>query len=122
MHLQATQHRLSGFYYLDSRMYTVDKLGDLLFGRALRLRLAGWILDRGERKFYQSEPITEVKGGISNIRDELARFVDLGMLVDVPPTPNDRRRYYRRTDSQLWDAIRVAVASCRESEAKTTGK
>jgi len=119
LHLRATQHRVIGFYYLDSRMYTVDKLGDQLFGRALRLRLASWILARGERKFYQSEPVSEVEGGISNIRDELARFVDLGMVVDVPPTPNDRRRYYRRTNSQLWDAIQVAVDSCRESEAKT---
>lgn len=103
-------------------MYTVDRVGDLLFGRALRLRLARWVLDQGERKFYQSEPSNEVGGGISNIRDELTRFVDLGMLVEVPPTANDRRRYYRRTESQLWDAIKVAVASIQGTEATRTGR
>src|SRR5260370_8836569 len=100
-------------------MYGGARVGDQVVGRGVRVRLASWMLARGERKFYQSEAVSEVEGGISNIRDELARFVDLGMVVDVPPTPNDRRRYYRRTNSQLWDAIQVAVDSCRESEAKT---
>jgi hypothetical protein len=41
------------------------------------------------------EPGIELRGGVCNIRDELDRFLRLGMLVEVPPTPADRRRYYR---------------------------
>jgi hypothetical protein len=102
-------------------MYSVDFVGDRLFGRGLRLRLAEWILTQGDRKFYQSEPGLELRGGVSNIRDELGRFLELGMLVEAPPTPADRRRYYRRTDSEFWTAIKAALAASEQHQQTNHG-
>jgi len=101
-------------------MYSVEFVGDRLFGRGLRLRLAAWILAQGERKFYQSEPGLDLRGGVSNIRSELDRFLQLGMLVEVPPTPADRRRYYRRTDSQFWTAIRTALSNTDQQQNRNS--
>jgi hypothetical protein len=84
----------------------VDRVGELLFGRKGRLRLALWIVRRDKPTFFQSEPPREVDVP-STVRQELGRLVDLGMLAEDRPD-GDRRIYYTRTDSSLWKIIEAA--------------
>jgi hypothetical protein len=84
----------------------VDRVGELLFGRKGRLRLALWIVRRDKPTFFQSEPPREVDVP-SAVRQELGRLVDLGMLAEDRPD-GDRRIYYTRTDSSLWKIIEAA--------------
>jgi hypothetical protein len=81
----------------------VDTLGRVLFGRSCRLRLALWILEQSDRRFYQSEPPPSVIVQ-SAAAIELQRLVSIGMLR-VSPQKERRRVYYERTNSRLWSAI-----------------
>lgn len=85
----------------------VDRVGELLFGRKGRLRLAIWILRRDKPTFFQSEPSREVDVP-SAVRQELTKLVTLGMLAEDRPE-GDRRIYYTRTDSSLWKIIEAAA-------------
>ncbi len=77
-----------------------------LFGRACRLPIALWILDRDKPRFFQSEPPTELAAQTA-LRQELARLVRAGLLVEERPD-GENRVYYVRTDSSLWEIIRTA--------------
>jgi len=81
----------------------IDELGRVLFGRACRLRLALWILEQSNRRFYQSEPPASVIVQ-SAAAIELQRLASIGML-SVASTKEHRRIYYQRTGSRLWSAI-----------------
>jgi hypothetical protein len=85
----------------------VDQVGKLLFGRACRLKLALWIACRDKPQFFQSEPPKEVILP-SDAAKELGQLVRLGMLVEERPD-GDRRVWYIRTDSRLWEIIDAAV-------------
>jgi hypothetical protein len=78
-----------------------------LFGRACRLPIAIWILKRDKPRFFQSEPPREL-GVASAVRQELARFVRVGLLDEERPDA-ENRVYYTRTDSPLWAIIKAAV-------------
>jgi DNA-binding MarR family transcriptional regulator len=87
------------------------RLGELLFGRALRLRVAAWVAARQDVLFFQGEAAKGVDYSASAVIQELDRLVELGMLVRLPRQPGDRRQYYTRTDSQLWAAVAAAVTA-----------
>ena len=109
-------------YHLESRKYNfegsrsgmvegtndVKKVGKLLFGRSLRLQLALWIVHRDELTFYQSEPAAAVGVSTSNVIEELDRLARLGMIQAVAKLAGERRQYYLRTDSPLWQVIESA--------------
>ena len=86
----------------------VKKVGKLLFGRSLRLQLALWIVHRDELTFYQSEPAAAVGVSTSNVIEELDRLARLGMIQAVAKLAGERRQYYLRTDSPLWQVIESA--------------
>jgi hypothetical protein len=46
----------------------------------------------------------------SNVRDELKRLVDLGIL-DAERPEDSARIYYVRTNSRLWEIIATAAAA-----------
>lgn len=80
-------------------------VSELLFGRRCRLPVAIWALRHPKGRFFQSEPpAAELGASPSNVREELNRLVDLGML-EVERPPGSTRVYYVRTDSRLWDVI-----------------
>jgi hypothetical protein len=95
-------------------MLPVDQVGELLFGRAMRLVLASWVLARLDPLFYQSEAALGTGFSQSNVRDELDRLIQVGMVQEIPRHRGDRRRYYLRTESPLWDAVRIVVAQTTE--------
>ena len=41
----------------------------------------------------------------SNVKAELDRFVEIGMLSDIPRSAGERRQYYVRQDSHPWWTI-----------------
>jgi hypothetical protein len=83
-----------------------DEIGHELFGRRCRLKLALWIHALSEPRFFQSQPPRDVINQ-SDAARELARLVRLGMLVEER-SGHDRRVYYIRTDSPLWEIITAA--------------
>lgn len=87
-------------------------MSELLFGRKCRLAVATWVLNHPKDRFYQSEPANSgiENASTSNIREEIARLVALGML-DVEKPDDSRRIYYVRTNSALWDVIAAALAA-----------
>lgn len=100
---------------LDSRtLHNLSTLGDSLFGRALRLRVAHWVLTHEAGTFFQGEVATGVSYSASAVAQELDRLVDLGMLIRHPRTAGDRRQYYSRTESQVWEVIQAAVEAVTE--------
>jgi hypothetical protein len=114
-----------GSQILEPSRPDVDEVGDLLFGRKLRLRLALWVLRRDDR-FYQAEAAKGVNYSASAVADELDRLVELGMLAGQPAESGDRRRYYKKLDHPLWaiiEAVDAAVGTggTGESPDTTTG-
>ncbi len=87
----------------------VDEIGQLLFGRRCRLRLALWIWRRAKADFYQSEPPREVVLQ-SDAAKELGQLVLLGM-IEKQHRENDRRIYYERLDGPLWEVIGAVAAA-----------
>ncbi|MBN3458401.1 hypothetical protein JNN96_30635 [Mycobacterium sp. DSM 3803] len=83
-------------------------VSELLFGRACRLGVAAWVLNNPKGRFFQSEPSGIARASSTNIRDELGRLVELGML-EVERPEDSRRIYYVRTNSPLWDVISAAL-------------
>jgi hypothetical protein len=98
-------------------MYNLDFIGDRLFGRALRLRVAAWVLAHEDLHFYQGEAVAGVGYSPSGVIQELDRLVELGMILRRDPTPGSRRRYYTRTDSPLWTVIRDALDAIEGDDA-----
>ena len=94
-------------------MTTADRLGDLLFGRRLRLRVAMWVSRCPDRPFYLGEVAAGVRYTPSGVRDELARLKQLGMIKRAPRQAGTRRVYYERLDSPLWAIIDSASRCVR---------
>lgn len=88
-------------------MTVETRVDEAIFGRACRLALARWILEHAEGRFFQSEPPKTVASPTA-VRQELDRFVGVGLLR-VERSKGDRRIYYVRTDSPLWEVFRTAV-------------
>jgi hypothetical protein len=85
------------------------RVSEQLFGRGCRLAVALWALVHEKGRFYQSEPPKFGSTTPSNIREELARLVELGML-DVERPPDTKKVYYVRTRSPLWRIVAEAAA------------
>jgi hypothetical protein len=85
----------------------VHEVGKLLFGRPSRLALALWVARHDKPRFFQSEPPREVISQ-GNVAEELGKLVRLGMLEEERPD-GDRRVWYNRTDSKLWNIIEAAA-------------
>ena len=64
------------------------------------------MLERPPDAFYQSEPPRNL-APLSAVRQELARFIRLGMLREERPE-GQNRVWYVVTDSDLWEVIRCA--------------
>jgi DNA-binding MarR family transcriptional regulator len=88
---------------------SLSTLGDRLFGRALRLRVAAWILSEAEESFFQGQVAAGVNYTASAVADELERLVELRMIVRHDKLAGDRRLYYSKTASPLWDIIGHAI-------------
>jgi hypothetical protein len=82
------------------------RVSDRLFGRGCRLPIAAWVRTH-DKRFTQSRPPTFGSTSRSNIREELSRFVELGMLHE--DRPGDGKVWYEMTDSPLWSIVQVAV-------------
>lgn len=82
-----------------------ETVGHVLFGRSLRLTVLLWVLEQDGTPFYQSEAADGVDDAASAVRDELERFVEVGMLTKHERTAGERRQYYSSTDSPLWAAV-----------------
>jgi len=99
-------------------------VGDRLFGRAARLIVADWVCHAEEDLFYQSEAVKGTGVPQSNVREELARLVELGMLSELPREPGERRKHYLRQPSPLWEVIRntrQAITQLSGSRAPASG-
>lgn len=92
------------------------RVSELLFGRKCRLAVAAWVLNNPKDRFFQSEPRGIEHASPTNVRDELARLVELGML-DIERPEDSRRIYYVRTRSPLWDIISAALAAIESGDA-----
>ncbi|GAA3695528.1 hypothetical protein GCM10022224_071500 [Nonomuraea antimicrobica] len=97
----------------------IGQVGRLLFGRETRLRLALWVLQLDQARFYQSEP-PRTCGAPTAVRQELTRLVDLGMLVEER-LDGGNRVYYHRSDSALWKVIEVVARVVDEGEPQGDG-
>jgi hypothetical protein len=94
--------------------FNLVTIGQELFGRGLRLLLAHWIVTLEDPVFFERQAALGVMALGSafqqgEVAKELARLERLGMLETESPssgTPGGRK-YFRRTESPLWDAIRV---------------
>ena len=87
------------------------RTGELLFGRALRLRLALWVAGREDPVFFQGEAARGVDYAASAVIQELDRLDRLGMVTRLPRSAGDRRQYYARTDSPLWTVVAATSAA-----------
>jgi hypothetical protein len=94
---------------MDTQRVDPTHVSELLFGRRCRLGVAIWALQHPKGRFFQSEPPAAALGAsASNVRDELRRLVDLGML-EVERPEESTRTYYVRTSSPLWEVIAAAA-------------
>ena len=89
-----------------SRIMNLDLtfVGAHLFGRAIRLRLAVWILELDSEMSFHAQAVTALGASTNEISQELLS-VSLGGPRNahaVRANPGDRRQYYGRTSSALW--------------------
>jgi len=90
-------------------------VGRLLFGRALRLFVAHWVLSCRGEPFYQMELVQACGRHGTNALAPLSQLMELGMVEEMPDyIPGRRRKYYRQLDHQLWAAVEVAVTAAGE--------
>jgi hypothetical protein len=81
----------------------------VLFGRALRPKLAVWVLRRQNPRFYLSEAQEAVPPQArSAVASELESLVSIDMLEEEHARAGDRRRWFRRTKSPFWRIIQTA--------------
>lgn len=82
-----------------------------LFGRALRVGLAGWVAERSGEPFYLQEAQdamrTHLGEAASGVGQELELFCRFGMLTRHP----DGRRVYfvANKNSELWEPLFCAA-------------
>jgi hypothetical protein len=102
-------------------MYSLDAVGNILFGRTARLRVAKWVFLHEDPHFYQGEAAKGANTPQSNVIDELDRLVQLGMIRKMPRGPGQRRQYYTRLNSPLWEIVGVTVRVVDKGEDGTGG-
>lgn len=92
------------------------RLAKDLFGRALRVGLAGWILDRRGEWFFQQEAQDAMRRDLSEsgsgVAKELSVFVEHGMLARHA---DGRRQYFSVVASPLWEAFAAMVIAVRQT-------
>lgn len=95
-------------------MFAVNQgeLSKQLFGRAGRLRLAGWVIENvpvGEF-FFQAE-VRQGTGDVPNeVRENLKNLESLHLIEVAHRDPGPgRRQYYRRLDSPIWAIFEQAL-------------
>lgn len=100
---------------LDTRILydndALQRIGAKLFGRALRLRVAAWVFLHEGETFFQGEAAQALAYSPSAVAAELEKLVDLEMLVRHEKTSGDRRQYYSRVATPLWDVISAALGA-----------
>lgn len=81
----------------------------------MRLPIALWVRARPEgTSFFLKEAADGSGYDSANVAQELARLVELRMLMRHEATPGDRRVYFTPLETPLWsivDAARVAVGA-----------
>lgn len=95
-----------------------DDLLKALFGRAIRVSLALWIVDHDPAVFTQKEAI-EANGGYGHataVREELLKLAGWGVLQQAPTT--DRGNAWQRLDHPLWRIFRAAAQAFEELDAR----
>jgi hypothetical protein len=93
---------------------TTRELVKALFGRAARIAVAGWILEREGDAFYLAEAqiaLAATSEAPSAVANEVNHFARLGLLAKVHV---DRRTYFTRTDHPMWEALREVVRAADE--------
>jgi hypothetical protein len=85
-----------------------NEVSEQLFGRRCRLPVFAWVAQNPKDRFFQSEVGLYDKVSRSNANEELKRLLTLGMLSEDRPDDN-RRVYYDRLDSPLWDIVASAA-------------
>jgi hypothetical protein len=88
-----------------------QRLGDRLFGRGLRLRIALWIASSGSKYFNQTEVATAVGETGPEVSTDLGRIVELGMLKKHPRARGNAPQYFQRLSSPFWEIIESAGKS-----------
>jgi len=95
----------------------IERLGELLVGRPLRLIVPAWILDHGSTPFIQGDLIHELPPRFgSNCVQILDELVEVGMLRYLPrgTVPGRARVIYQMDEEHpLWDAFRLLVHYAR---------
>lgn len=94
---------------------TESELAELIFGRQLRFDVARWILFHGSPRFYQLEAARALPDRFNSaVPRELDRLVRAGLLEKEQQVDGERRQYYVRTDSMLWDIFKISDKVFRE--------
>jgi hypothetical protein len=95
----------------------IERLGELLVGRSLRLIVPAWILDHGAEPFVQGDLIHDLPTRFgSNCVQILDELVEAGMLRYLPrgTVPGRARVIYQMDEENpLWDAFRLLVHYAR---------
>ena len=96
---------------VDESTDPADVVGELLFGRRLRLRVLLWAAQQDE-PFHQTEAATGVGyNSPGEVAKELERLVRLDMLRKFGRPSGVGRQYYRRDGANPgWE---VATVACR---------
>lgn len=101
------------------RTPAVDEVGNQLFGSALRLKVAMWLVSRAEPLFYADEFAKDTGHYSTGTAKVILRFVKLGMAqkldVVTPGTTAGRCVYYKRLEHPLWDVVRAAAGALEGS-------
>ena len=99
----------------------VDRFGDRLFGRSLRLRVFLWCAAQGG-VFNQTQAAQGVEYGSSGeVAKELERLVELGMLRKFGRTGRIGPQNYVREESDGW-AVANVVAELLQVDLAGPGK
>ena len=90
-----------------------------MFGRAGRLRLARWILEKipAGAYFFAGEA-QQATGDVPNeVKDNMQRLIELGVITKAYRDPGPgRRQYYQRLDSPIWGIFELALKLTSDSE------
>ncbi|HUI02085.1 MAG TPA: hypothetical protein VLZ77_00970 [Acidimicrobiales bacterium] len=94
---------------VDQSSDPADVVGELLFGRRLRLRVLLWVAEQAE-PFHQTEAAAGVGyNSPGEVAKELERLVRLEMVRKFGRPGGVGRQYYRRDDtSPGWEVAAVA--------------
>ena len=89
-------------------------LAKAVFGRPVRVLLAGWILEREGAPFFQQEAALALAAAHGEAQSataqELQRFVEWGLLERLEPAGSERKVWYH-VDKQhrLWTVLSAAA-------------